>query len=209
MVPLVDIGNRYAHILIDKEIIRVEHSELFQEFSQEKIYYINVKHSLKAKLEKMNKWVDLEPYVAIKGGYKGMGVDRKILLLSRGDGIYIDAGSAITIDKFEEKQFKGGVILPGIWIQKRSYGTISPRLEIDDLIRVDLNELPQSSTQETLSYGIIAPIVALVEKINRNNLNIYCCGGDGELLASYIEGAEYSNELLFEGMLKVVKECRC
>ena len=209
MVPLVDIGNRYAHIFIDNETITLEHSELFQKFAKEKIYYINVKHSLRAKLQEMDGWVDLEPFVTIKGSYEGMGIDRKVLLLSRGDGIYIDAGSAITIDKFEDSQFKGGAILPGIWIQKRSYSAISPRLEIDDLSRVDLDRLPQSSTQDAVSYGIIAPIIALVEKINRENLNIYCCGGDGELLASYIDGAIYNKALLFEGMLKVVKECRC
>ncbi len=209
MVPLVDIGNRYAHIFLDGKIISLEHSELFLKFAHKRIYYINVKHALKVKLQAMKEWIDLEPYVFVKGSYEGMGIDRKVLLLSRGDGIYIDAGSAITIDKFEDNQFQGGVILPGIWTQKSSYKSISPYLSVEKLQRVDLNTLPKGSTQETLSYSIFAPIVALVEKINSSNLPIFCCGGDGKMLASYIDGAIYSKELLFEGMRKVIKECRC
>ncbi len=209
MLPLVDIGNSYVHLFKDGEIITLEHKDFFKEYAKSKLYYINVKQSLKERLKEMPHWVDIEPFVFLKGAYKGMGIDRKVLLLSRGDGLYIDAGSAITIDKYENGEFQGGVILPGIWIQKRSYAQISPVLKIEELEPINLETLPKESTQATVSYGIIAPIIALVEKINRSNLNVYCCGGDGELLSQYIKDAYYSDKLLFEGMKKVIKECKC
>jgi len=207
--PLVDIGNSFAHIFENGKIITLEHSQFLQQYARERLYYINVKQSLKDSLEAMQEWVDLEPFVALKDVYDGMGIDRQVLLLSRGDGIYIDAGSAITIDKLEYGRFCGGVILPGIWRQKQSYAEISSRLEIDALVRVEPNMLPKESTQETISYGIIAPIIALIEKINPNRLPLYFCGGDGALLASYFKDAIYDRELIFKGMKKVVKECRC
>ena len=209
MFPFFDIGNRYAHLYLNGSVKNISHKELFENFSDRKIYYINVKHSIKSDLKKRKLWVDLEPFVNIKGTYKGMGIDRKVLLLSRGNGIYIDAGSAITIDMYCDGEYQGGTILPGIWSIKKSYAQISPLLEIESLSSVNLSVLPNSSTQETLSYGIIAPIVALIQKINSDNLPIYCCGGDGELLAHYLEFAEYDNKLVFQGMYKVMKECKC
>ena len=209
MYPLVDIGNSYAHLYKGGEIITFKHENLFKEYAKSKLYYINVKHSLKERLKEMPHWIDLEPYVTLKGAYEGMGIDRKVLLLSRGEGLYIDAGSAITIDKYENGAFGGGVILPGISMQKQSYAQISPVLAIEELAPIDLEMLPKESTHSAVSYGIIAPIIALVEKINRSNLNVYCCGGDGELLSYYIKDAHYSNKYIFEGMQKVMKECRC
>lgn len=207
--PLVDIGNRYAHLYLDGKVTDLSYDELFAQFSNRKIYYICVNNSLKRQLADNSLWVDLEPFVEIKGSYKGMGIDRQVLLLSRGDGIYIDAGSAITIDKIESNRYLGGAILPGIWQTIKSYAQISPVLAIETLDRIDLSQLPRENTRNTISYGIIAPIIAFTEKINSEVLPIYCCGGDGKLLSEYIDGSTYSKELLFEGMKKVVKECGC
>ncbi len=205
---LVDIGNRFAHIYNGVVVINLEHSEFLKRYKEHKLYYINVNLSIQKQLEKNINWINLEPYIRVDGSYDGMGVDRKALLLSRDDGLYVDCGSAITIDLKEGGRFVGGTILPGIWRVKSCYKEISPRLEVESISKIDVDNLPNSTTNMSISYGIIAPIIALVDRVNYNNLPIYCCGGDGELLSNYL-GGEFDDLLVFKGMQKVIKECGC
>lgn len=206
---LADIGNSFAHLYNSGKIQNLDIESLIANYKDKKLYYINVNPRYKDSLSKQENWIDLEEYVSLENSYPGMGIDRKVLLLSRGDGIYVDAGSAITIDKKENNKFIGGTILPGVKALKEAYSLISPRLKIDKLDNIDLNRLPNSSTKESISYGIIAPIVALIKTININNLPIYCCGGDGELISKYLDNATYNKALIFEGMEKVIKEKLC
>ena len=206
---LADIGNRYAHLYNGRVISHLSIDELIKNYHKARVYYINVNPNNLTKLSDINNWIDLSKYVNLDGSYEGMGIDRQTLLLSREDGIYIDAGSAITIDKKLNSKFQGGTILPGIWRVKECYADISSVLKIDDLAKIKIDELPTGSTKMSVSYGIIAPIVSLVNSINSENLPIYCCGGDGKLISSYIEKSEYIEDLIFEGMKKVIKESRC
>jgi len=207
-VLLADIGNRYAHLFDGQRVINLEYDELFKNYKDSKIYYINVNPNIQNKLDKFVNWINLEPFVKLKGAYKEMGVDRQVLLLSKDDGIYIDAGSAITIDLKINNKFIGGTILPGIWRVKKCYSEISSKLTIDTLKQINTQKLPNSTTKDSISYGIIAPIVALVEKINDQNLPIYCCGGDGKLISAYVNG-KFDEFLVFKGMQKVIKESKC
>ena len=206
---LADIGNRYAHLHDGETLSHLSVDDLIKNYSSKTVYYINVNPNNIEKLSKVNSWVDLSKYINLNGSYKGMGIDRQALLLSREDGIYIDAGSAITIDKKLNSKFVGGTILPGIWRVKECYADISSILKIDDLAKVNIDKLPTSSTKMSISYGIIAPIVSLVNSINSESLPIYCYGGDGKLISSYIDKSEYIEDLIFDGMKKVIKESRC
>ena len=206
---LADIGNTFAHLYIDGHILDLDIDTLIKNYSDEKIYYINVNPQNREKLVAIDNWIDLKDFVNLENAYDSMGIDRQVLLLSRGDGIYIDAGSAITVDKKENGVFLGGTILPGIKAAINSYSLISSALKINSLEDIDIERLPNNSTKESISYGVIAPIVALVDRINSSNLPIYCCGGDGKLIAKYLNNATYIKELIFEGMQKVIKESRC
>jgi len=203
---LADIGNRFAHLYDGNSILDLSIDELISNYSTKRLFFINVNPKNLSKLNIQNQWINLSKYINLNGSYEGMGVDRQVLLLSKGDGIYIDAGSAITIDKKLNNQFVGGTILPGLWRVKKSYKEISKVLEIDEINRVNLANLPKSNTKDTISYGIIAPIIALIKSINRENLPIYCCGGDGKLISSYLKDSIYEKDLIFKGMLKVIKE---
>jgi len=206
---LADIGNRFAHLYNNGVVNNLTIDELIDNFADKKIYYINVNPKNINRLTSIDTWIDLSNYVHLNGAYSGMGIDRQVLLLSAKDGIYIDAGSAITIDLKINNKFMGGTILPGIWKIKKAYADISEYLKIDNIQQININTLPFSSTKESISYGIIAPIIALINSINKDNLPIYCCGGDGELLASYIDKAIYKKDLIFNGMKKVIKESKC
>jgi len=204
-VYLVDIGNRFAHLYDGKCVNNLSYKELVNNFSTKKLYYINVNSKIKDNLLSNSNWINLESYVYLKGAYEGMGVDRKVLLKSYKSGIFIDAGSAITIDLKKDDEFLGGTIIPGIWQLKKSYKEISSVLSIEKLKDIDLLKLPNSTTKMSVSYGIIAPIVALVNTINKGDLPIYCTGGDGKLLSKYLN-AKYDGLLIFKGMNKVIKE---
>jgi type III pantothenate kinase len=207
-VYLVDIGNRYAHLYDGSSVTDLEYNELFKQYKDSSLYYINVNPDIKKLLESNSNWIDIEPFVKLDGSYSGMGIDRKVLLLSCDDGIYIDEFSAITEDLKKDNSFVGGTILPGLWRVKESYKEISSILAIDKINSIDISTLPNSTTSLSVSYGIIAPIVALVEKINSKNLPIYCTGGDGELLSKYLD-AKFDKYLVFKGMQKVIKEIKC
>lgn len=204
----VDIGNYHAHLFNGKDILDLSYEDLFKQYIDKKIYYINVNPKLKKDLSNISNWIDLEPFVKLDGSYDGMGVDRKVLLNAKKSGIFVDAGSAITIDKKENGKFIGGTILPGIWRIKKCYKEISPILEIDEISEINLDVLPNTTTKDSISYGIIAPIVSLIKSINSKNLPIYCCGGDGEILSRYID-AKYDKFLLFRGMQKIKESLEC
>ena len=89
------------------------------------------------------------------------GVDRRALCLSRDNGIFVDAGSAITVDVMENGGYQGGFILPGIRAYLRCYADISPVLETEINETVDMAQLPLT-TKDGISYGIIASIKALI-----------------------------------------------
>jgi type III pantothenate kinase len=203
---LADIGNRHAHLKVSDRYFKIPFLELLKRYKDKRILYISVNSKFNQIAKDVPNWIDISQYVDIRGSYQSMGVDRKALLLSRGDGVYIDAGSAITVDVKIDNRFIGGVILAGIWRQKQSYKEISQALKVDKIIDIDLNRLPDSNTQETISYGIIAPIVALIERINNQyRLPIYITGGDGKLLSRYLNGSIYKEDMVFEGLEKVVK----
>ena len=203
MKYLVDIGNSFAHIYDGKTVKHLPHTEFLERFKDKELFFINVNPKLKTLLEKNPLWKNIASFYTLEGAYEGMGIDRQVLLAARGDGIYIDAGSAITIDKKLNGSFVGGVILPGIWKVKQFFAQISPALTLDELAPLNLEKLPKSDTKETLSFGIIAPIVALVEKINKEQLPIFLTGGDGAVLANYLNAC-YEPTLLFEGMQNII-----
>ena len=203
MKYLVDIGNSFAHIYDGKTVKHLPHKEFLEQFKDKELFFINVNPKLKPILEKNPLWKNIASFYTLEGAYESMGIDRQVLLAARGDGIYIDAGSAITIDKKLNGSFVGGVILPGVWKVKQFFAQISSALTLDELAPLNLEELPKSDTKETLSFGIIAPIVALVEKINKEQLPIFLTGGDGAVLAQYLNAC-YEPTLLFEGMQNII-----
>ncbi|MEA2027839.1 MAG: type III pantothenate kinase, partial [Campylobacterota bacterium] len=158
---LADIGNTNFHIYDGKAVIHLSHKEAIQKYSNKKLFYISVNKALSKKLNKIKKWEDIGSTLFIKGEYPSMGMDRKALALSKKNGIFIDAGSAITVDVVEDGTYQGGFILPGINAYLKSYADISPALNIELNPKISFNKLPKT-TKDAISYGIIASIKALI-----------------------------------------------
>lgn len=203
---LADIGNSRVHIYNGKEVIHLPHQEAIDRYRDKPIYYITVKHQLKSKLESLKNWIDISDKIKLPNAYSTMGIDRQALCLSHRDGIFVSAGTAITVDVVDDGVYQGGFILPGLKAYLNSYESISPALKTKLNPKISLHTLPQT-TKDGISYGIIASIKTLIEK-NQNNKQLYISGGDGELIASFFDSAIFDERLIFLGMKNALKEYR-
>jgi len=195
---LADIGNTRIHIYNGKEVIHLSHEEAIEQYADQKLKYITVKHQLKEKLGALKNWEDVSDLMRIENEYSTMGIDRKALCLSHATGIFVSAGSAITVDVVEEGKYLGGFLLPGLKAYIEAYASISPALKTTLNSKVSLNELPKT-TKDAISFGIIASIKTLIEK-HQLGKSLYISGGDGELLSTFFNNVTFDETLIFQGM---------
>ncbi|HFQ61216.1 MAG TPA: type III pantothenate kinase [Epsilonproteobacteria bacterium] len=199
---LADIGNTHFHIYNGKEVEHLTYDDAIEKYQKQKLYYISVNHKLSDKIEKIQAWKNIAPLMQIEGEYETMGIDRKALCLSHNNGVFVDAGSAITVDVMEDHTYLGGFILPGLKHYVQSYKSISPVLETVLTEELSLNHLA-TTTKEQISYGIIASIKALIDKHSKGK-TLYFTGGDGKFLSTFFKDAIYDEMLVFNGMQKAL-----
>jgi type III pantothenate kinase len=204
---LADVGNRHIHIYEEGAVVDLSYDDAIEYFSSQTLYYICVNSAVDEKIKRYTSWKNISDLIHIDGEYSQMGVDRKALCLSRGDGIYIDAGSAITIDKVSGGRYTGGMIFPGLYSYKNAYSSISKKLDFDvelmDRELDDLGNLPKG-TNKQIVYTILKPIVDSVNNI-RGDLPLYITGGDRLVFGNLFDEVNLSNKFLFEGILKALK----
>jgi len=200
---LADIGNTHFHIYDGSRVEHLAYDDAIEKYAHESMQYISVKHDLGEKIEHIKAWKNISSLMYIEGEYKTMGVDRKALCLSHNDGVFIDVGSAITMDVVQKGKYMGGFILPGLKAYVESYKAISPVLDVSLEEKLSLTHLPLT-TKEQISYGIIASIKALIEKHSEGK-TLYFTGGDGQFLSRFFEDANYDEMLVFHGMQKVIE----
>jgi len=192
---LADIGNTYFHIYNGKNVEHLSYADAIKKFYDKELYYISVKQELDDEISNIENWKNISNEMILEGDYDTMGVDRKALCLSHRNGIFVDAGSAITVDVMKEGIYQGGYIFPGIKAMLESYKSISPVLETDLNKMISLEQLP-TTTKDGISYGIIASIKALIDKHDQMH-KLYFTGGDGKFLSSFFEEAVYDEMLVF------------
>jgi type III pantothenate kinase len=200
---LADIGNTHFHIYDGKKVEHLTYDDAIEKYRENELCYISVKHHLEVKIEKIKSWKNISKEMILEGAYDTMGVDRKALCLSHKDGLFVDAGSAITVDIMEDGVYRGGFILPGLKAYLESYRSISSVLDMDLNDKISLSTLP-TTTKDGISYGIIASIKALIDK-HSNGKKLYFTGGDGQLLANFFDDAIYNETLVFHGMLRALE----
>ena len=205
---LADIGNSRVHIYNGDKVIHLSHEKAIELYANKQLSYITVKHQLKEKLKGLKNWTDISKQIFLKNSYHTMGIDRKALCLSHPNGIFISAGTAITVDMVEDGIYKGGFLLPGLQAYLNSYFSISPALKVKFNSKVSLDELPKT-TKDGISYGIIASIKSVIENIPieryQSDKKLYISGGDGILLSSFFDNAIFDETLIFKGINNVLK----
>ena len=203
-VLLADIGNSNFHIYDGVKVEHLSYEEAIRKYSNERLCYISVKQQLDSSIEEIATWKNISSQMKLEGAYETMGVDRQALCHSHDDGVFVDAGSAITVDVMENGTYMGGFIYPGLKAMIDTYSAISPALETQLNETISMQCLP-TTTKDGISYGIIASIKALIDK-HSDGKKLYFTGGDGKFLSSFFEEATYDEMLVFNGMRKVIKE---
>ena len=200
---LCDIGNTNATFFDGRKIWNLSIDEFNTYEPKEKIYYINVNEKATQKLSNPL-FINIEPYIKLNSTYIGLGLDRAAACYAINNGLIVDAGSAITLDLMANGCHIGGFIMPGITTTLSSLKNISPRLDIPLNSQVDLECLPQR-TQDAISYGVIKPIVNLINDF-ASGKSIYFTGGDGEFLSRFFSQSLYDRMLIFRGMQRAINE---
>jgi type III pantothenate kinase len=203
---LADIGNTHFHIYDGKTVVHLNYKEAIAKYRHSSLLYISVNASLDKEIKEIKLWKNISKMMLIEGEYGTMGVDRKALCLSHADGVFVDAGSAITVDIVEEGRYQGGFILLGLQASLQAYASISSALDTRLNKKLSLDALPRT-TKDGISYGIIASIKSLIE-IHSNNKALYFTGGDALFLSKFFENALYDDTLVFQGIEKVIKELK-
>ena len=201
---LCNIGNTNATFLEDGKISRMKISEFKSYKSEKKVYFISVNDEILNLLKDNKMFVNLEPFFTIDTIYQGLGVDRIAACYSINNGVIVDAGSAITVDIMANSIHLGGYILPGISSMLNAYKSISPRLDITINSQIDIDALPQK-TADAVSYGIIKPIITLLDKL-AGDKKVYFTGGDGDFLSKFFKYAICDKMLVFRAMQKLITE---
>jgi type III pantothenate kinase len=201
---LADIGNTRVHIFNGDEVTHLSHTQAIEQYASKNLKYITVKHQLKKELLRLKKWEDISKRIVLANEYSSMGIDRKALCLSHKNGIFVSAGSAITVDIVEQGVYQGGFLLPGMKAYLKAYADISPALITELNPNILLDQLPQT-TKDGISYGIISSIKMLVEK-HQSDKKLYISGGDGLLLSSFFDNAIFDETLIFQGIKNALKK---
>ncbi len=218
---LVDVGNTRAAFFDGKKVWYVKERDFLNFVPKVRCFYINVNPRLSEFLASNELFVDISPRVlkALNSSYKGLGSDRAAVCLAvkeREKTLVVDAGSAITLDFVSGGEHKGGCIIPGFMAQLAAFANISTKLACDYNENISLANLPLC-TQDALSYGAVAPVVALVEKLacelcgeggfmragkfnGDKSVEVVLTGGNGKILSKFIKGSVFDELLIFKGM---------
>jgi len=203
---LCDIGNTYFHFYRHGRIWKERVGKITSQFEEDlPIYYISVNAKGTKKLKAHHeKSIDLSPFFRFDSVYRGIGIDRVAACKAVHDGVVVDAGSAITLDVMQNGMHLGGYILPGITQFSHSYAEISPVLDVELNMGVDLAALPQN-TKDAVSYGVLKSILLMIKNSSKSK-KLYFSGGDGKFLSRFFENSIHDNSLVFKGMLKVIND---
>jgi type III pantothenate kinase len=194
---VADIGNTNVKLWEDGKISRVR----IEEFRPSgKAFYISVNR----KFVEIEDWVNLEEFVKVNTIYKGLGVDRKVAILGESNRIVVDMGSAITVDIVKDGLHIGGYILLGKKSIVEKFRENIPHLQFGKEKFGD--EVPQN-TEDALYFGYLHPIVSLLQKLQKEfQLPILVTGGDYEDLKKFFPEAQFSPNLIFEKIFKLLPE---
>lgn len=170
---------------------------------------MNVKELFKSK-----KFLDMDVDYA-----ETLGMDRLVQAYyhyneKHSNAAIIDSGTFTTVDFVDESGFKGGFILPGLEVIKKTYQK-GDLLKSHDISYTEMNpELPKetdSAIRFGLHYSFIAPILSILKRFQAQE--IILTGGNTDYIKGSIEHDEelsqknlVSDNLLIHRSLKLISQ---
>ena len=161
------------------------------------------------------KELNLKTLINIKVNYKQVGSDRltnAISLLNNKDNfIILDFGTATTFDVVIKKDYKGGVIAPGIKISLNTLSdkaTLIPKInlkKIKKVVGIDTRTAVRSGFFWGYA-GLIDNIVNLIKKETVKSFKLVITGGFSDLFKRSIKTKLIQNKnITIKGLIKISK----
>ena len=153
--------------------------------------------------------------INIKVNYKQVGSDRltnAISLLNNKDNfIILDFGTATTFDVVVKKNYKGGIIAPGIQISLNTLSdkaTLIPKIDLKQIkkvIGIDTNSAVRSGFFWGYA-GLIDNIINLIKKETGKPFKLVITGGFSDLFKNSIKTkVVLSKDITIKGLIKISK----
>ena len=177
-----------------------------------------IKNFLSKKIKKRCyevKDLKLRSMINIKVNFKQVGSDRltnAISLLNNKDNfIVLDFGTATTFDVIIKKDYRGGIIAPGI---KISLNTLSDKATL--IPKLNLKQIKKVIGVDTISAvrsgffwgytGLIDNIINLIKKETRKSFKLVITGGYSDLFRKSLKTRVIQNkDITIKGLIKIAK----
>tara|TARA_Y200000002_G_scaffold366933_1_gene358464 strand:- start:448 stop:1194 length:747 start_codon:yes stop_codon:yes gene_type:complete len=212
---------------INNELLKSKFNSLIKNFTKiEKVLFCSVVpqsykliknfilRNLKKKCYEV-KELKLKSLINIKVNYKQVGSDRltnAISLLNNKDNfIILDFGTATTFDVVVKKNYKGGIIAPGIQISLNTLSdkaTLIPKIDLKQIkkvIGIDTNSAVRSGFFWGYA-GLIDNIINLIKKETGKPFKLVITGGFSDLFKNSIKTkVVLSKDITIKGLIKISK----
>lgn len=197
---LCDIGNTTLDWYVDGISSKQSVDDFDPDEYTEQIYYICVNVKLSSLLKSFDNWCNIDQFVDWTKYYSTMGIDRIMACEAISSGVIVDAGSAITVDVMDDKQYNGGFIALGLRSAQEAYTKLSPALAKSFNFEVDLTIMAKN-TPDAITVGFLGP---LIQSIKSYEGPIYVTGGDAHIFSSLLKEAIVDDTLIVKGMKKLI-----
>ena len=159
--------------------------------------------------------LDLKSLIKIKVNYKQVGSDRLVNAISlqnnKHNFIILDFGTATTFDVVIKKDYRGGIIAPGV---KISLDTLSDKASL--IPQINLKSTKNIVGNNTISavrsgffwgyIGLIDNIINLIKKETRKSFKLVITGGYSDLFRKSLKTKVIQNrDITVKGLIKIAK----
>ncbi len=159
--------------------------------------------------------LDLKSLIKIRVNYKQAGSDRLANAISvqnnKDNFIILDFGTATTFDVVVKKDYKGGIIAPGV---KISLDSLSDKASL--IPQINLKKMSNIVGNNTTSavrsgffwgyIGLIDNIINLIKKENRKSFKLVITGGFSNLFKESLKTKVIQDkDITIKGLIKIAK----
>ena len=159
--------------------------------------------------------LNLKSLIKIKVNYKQVGSDRLVNAISlqnnKHNFIILDFGTATTFDVVIKKDYRGGIIAPGV---KISLDTLSDKASL--IPQINLKSTKNIVGNNTISavrsgffwgyIGLIDNIINLIKKDTRKSFKLVITGGYSDLFRKSLKIKVIQNrDITVKGLIKIAK----
>ena len=159
--------------------------------------------------------LNLKSLIKIKVNFRQVGSDRLANAISlqnnRENFIILDFGTATTFDVVIKKDYRGGIIAPGI---KISLDTLSDKASLIPRINLKkINNIIASNTKSAVQsgffwgyIGLIDNIINFIKKETKNSFKLVITGGYSDLFRKSLKiKVIHNRDITIKGLIKIAR----